>query len=127
MADRRTEPRTQPEQQGTARSTLSEFVRSVLEQKRAEEIVRLDVSKVTDLADEFLIATVTNPRQASAIVEDCEKERKRRKLPCIGIEGASGSSWIILDYGDLIVHLFMPEQRAYYGLEHLWADAQKVE
>ena len=105
---------------------FTEFVCSVLEGKRAEDLVWLDVSEVTDLADHFLIATVTNPRQASAIVDECEKERKRRNMPCIGIEGESGSSWIVLDYGDLIVHLFMPEQRTYYGLEHLWADARKV-
>ena len=124
MADRQSEPRTQAE--GATRSAFAEFACTVLEQKRAEEIVLLDVSGVTDLADEFLIATITSPRQASAIVDECEKERKRRKLPCIGIEGANGSSWIVLDYGDLIVHLFMPEQRAYYGLEHLWADATKA-
>jgi ribosome-associated protein len=103
-----------------------EFVEEVLEGKRAEDIVHLDVRNVTDLCDDFMIATITNARQGKAIVAECEQERKRRGLPRIGIEGAEGSSWVVLDYGDVVVHLLMPEQREYYALEHLWADAERV-
>lgn len=103
-----------------------DFVLAVLDDKRAENVVRLDVGEVTDIADVFVIATVLNPRQSAAIVEDCEKERKRRGIGRVGIEGAGGSSWVVLDYGDIVVHLFMPEQREYYQLEHLWADAKRV-
>ena len=110
----------------TATADFVEFVESVLEGKRAEDIVRLDVREVTDIADEFLVATNNNARQAAAIVQECEKERKRRGLGRIGIEGLSSSSWVILDYGDLVVHLFLPEQREYYALEHLWGDARRV-
>jgi len=106
---------------------LASFVMSVLEEKRAENIVWLDVSGVTDLARYFIIATVTNLRQMAAIADACEKERKVRGFPRIGIEGAStGSSWVVLDYADVIVHLFLPEQRDYYALEHLWADAKRM-
>jgi ribosome-associated protein len=108
------------------RGSFLEFVCSLLAEKRAEEVVCLDVSGVTDLADHFVIATILNARQGGAILEECEKERKRRGLARIGIEGAAGSSWIVLDYGDLVVHLLLPAQRAYYGLEHLWADAKRV-
>jgi ribosome-associated protein len=103
-----------------------EFVCTVLEEKRAADIVWLDVRGLTDLADDFVIATVLNPRQGAAIVDACEKERKRRGVTRLGIEGETGSSWVLMDYGDLIVHLFLPEQRAYYGLEHIWADAKRV-
>ena len=103
-----------------------QFIESVLEDKRASDIVRLDVREVTDIADEFLIATITNPRQGAAIVDECEQERKRRGLGRVGIEGIESSSWIILDYGDLVVHLFLPDLREYYALEHLWADATRV-
>lgn len=99
----------------------------MLEDKRAEDVVWLDVREVTDLADIFLIATITNPRQGAAIVVECEKERKRIGLSRIGIEGEQGATWVILDYGEIVVHLLMPEQREYYGLEHLWADAKRVE
>lgn len=106
--------------------TFVEFICSVLEEKRADDIVWLDVRGITDLADDFLIATVLNPRQGAAIVDACEQERKRRGVARLGIEGETGSSWVLMDYGDLIVHLFLPEQRAYYGLEHIWADAKRV-
>lgn len=118
-----------PAPQGGAESAVQnfvEFVYSALEEKRATDIVWLDVRGVTDLADDFLIATVQNPRQSAAIVDACEKERKRRGVTRLGIEGEGGSSWVLIDYGELIVHLFLPEQRAYYGLEHIWADAERV-
>ena len=109
-----------------ATATFAEFIHSVLDDKRAEDIVWLDVTGITDIADHFMIATVTNQRQAAAIVDVCEKERKARGLGRIGIEGVNNSTWVILDYGDLVVHLLMPEQREYYALEHLWADAKRV-
>ncbi|MHC4938297.1 MAG: ribosome silencing factor [Planctomycetota bacterium] len=107
--------------------TFLQFVRDVLDDKRAENIIVLDLRGISSLADEFLIATITNPRQASAIVDACEKERKARGLPCLGIEGTGGSSWVVLDYGDLVVHLFTPEAREFYGLEYLWADAKRLD
>jgi len=105
---------------------FADFVAGLLDAMRAEEIVRLDVRGVTDLADEFLIATVANSRQAAAIVESCEKARKARKHARIGLDAQPSSGWVVLDYGDLVVHLFLPEHRAYYGLEHLWCDAKRI-
>ena len=116
---------TSPSAAEAARS-FADYVFAVLEEKRAEDIVRLDVTGVTDIADEFLIATMTNSRQGSAIVDACEIERKKRGLTRLGAEGLDGSSWIVLDYGDLVLHLFLPEQRAYYALEHLWSDAKRI-
>ena len=106
---------------------LASFVMSTLEEKRTLDIVWLDVSDVTDLATYFIIATVTNLRQMAAVADACEKERKARGFSRIGIEGvSSGSSWVVLDYAEVIVHLFLPEQRDYYALEHLWADAKRM-
>lgn len=117
---------TEPATLAAESLSFVDFAQDVLESKRATDIVRLDVRAVTDLCDDFLIATITNKPQAAAIVDECEKERKRRGLTRIGIEGAAGSSWVVLDYGDLVIHLLMPEQREYYALEHLWADAKRV-
>jgi len=103
------------------------FIRGVLDEKRATDIVWLDLDGVTDIADEFLIATITNPRQGSAVVDACEKERKARGLTCLGIEGKGTSAWVVLDYGDIVVHLFSPEAREKYQLEHLWADARRID
>ncbi len=111
----------------TAQFSFVDLVLELLDEKRAEDIVWLDVSEVTSLADDFLIATMLNPRQADAVVGALEKERKKRDLPRLGIDGRGSSGWVVLDYGDLIVHLMMPEQRAYYALENIWADAKRVE
>ena len=110
----------------TATKSFVDFVESVLDDKRAEDLVRLDVSGITDLADEFLIATISTRRQGTALVETVEQERQKRGVGRVGIEGNNGSSWIIMDYGDFVVHLFLPEPREYYALEHLWADAKRV-
>ena len=101
------------------------FLRGVLDEKRAVDIVWLDLEGITDIADEFLIATISNLRQGAAIVDACEKERKARGLRCLGIEGKGNSSWVVLDYGDVVVHLFTPEAREKYQLEHIWADARR--
>jgi len=101
------------------------FICGLLDEKRAEDIVWLDLEGVTDIADEFLIATITNARQGAAIVDACEKERKARGLGCLGIEGKGTSSWVVLDYGDVVVHLFTPDAREKYQLEHIWADARR--
>jgi len=106
--------------------SFAEAVCRILDDKRAEEIVWLDVRGVTDLADSFLIATISSLRQGAAILDECDRECKLRGHARLGIEGETGSSWILLDYGDLIVHLLMPEQRAYYALEHIWADAKRL-
>jgi ribosome-associated protein len=100
-------------------------VLKILDEKRAEDIVWLDVRGVTDVADDFLIATILNARQGGAIVDACEREAKRLHVPRLGVEGGPTSSWILLDYGSLVVHLFLPEQRTYYALEHIWADAKR--
>lgn len=110
-----------------AASRFTEAVLKILDEKRAEDIVWLEVGGVTDVADEFLIATIMNPRQGGAILEACEKEAKRLKVSRLGVEGGPQSSWILLDYGALVVHLFLPEQRAYYALEHIWSDAKRKE
>ena len=110
----------------TARFSFVDLVLELLDEKRAEDIVWLDVSEVTSLADDFVIATMLNPRQADAVVGALEKERKKRDLPRLGIDGRGSSGWVVLDYGDLIVHVMTADQREYYGLEYLWSDAKRV-
>ena len=110
----------------TARFSFVDLVLELLDEKRAEDVVWLDISEVTSLADDFVIATMLNPRQVDAVVAALEKERKKRDLPRLGIDGRSSSGWVVLDYGDLIVHLMTADQREYYGLEYLWSDAKRV-
>jgi len=99
----------------------------IAEENRGRDIVVLDLRDVTDMFDYFVLASGTSRRQLHAISEEIdhvmEEELGDRRL---GIEGYQASRWILLDYGDVIVHLFDPETRAYYGLEDLWGQAKRV-
>lgn len=94
-----------------------------------EDIAVLDVSGPLAIVDYFVIATVRNTRQAQAIARELDLEvkhtRGRRKRNVGGLE-TEDSNWVLLDFDDVVVHLFLPEARAYYGLESLWADAPRL-
>ncbi|RME58725.1 MAG: ribosome silencing factor [Caldilineae bacterium] len=101
----------------------------IVEEKQAQDIVLLDVSEQTSIADYFIIATVDTERQANAIREELHKalhlQQKVRPLNMEGVEGGGGG-WVLVDYGDVILHLFTAETRAYYDLEGLWSKATVV-
>lgn len=94
---------------------------------RGRDIVVLDMREITTMFDYFVLVTGTSRRQLHAISEEIDRtlegEMGDRRL---GIEGYDLSRWILLDYGDLVVHLFDEETRAYYALEDLWAEAKRV-
>jgi len=100
-----------------------------VEDKQAADIVLLDVKTQTSIADYFIIATIDNERQGKAIEDDLMQklriEQNIRPLSMIGVEQNSGG-WVLLDYGDVIVHLFTEETRQYYNLEELWNKANVV-
>lgn len=100
----------------------------LVEDKQASDIVLLDIHEQTTIADYFVIATVDNERQAQAIENDIlEKLKLEQNIRPLGIEGVENrSGWTLLDYGDVIVHLFTEEMRQYYNLEELWAKANVV-
>ena len=85
----------------------------------------LDIRRVASFADYFVIATASNPRHMRALVETLHKELPP-KSGTKNWEGDTDSGWVLLDYGDVIVHLFAPEERAYYALEELWSGATQV-
>jgi ribosome-associated protein len=96
-------------------------------ENRGQDIVVLDMRAITPVFDYFVLASGTSRRQLHAMSEEIddalEKGLGDRRL---GIEGYEESRWILLDYGDVVIHLFEPETRAYYALEQLWAHAQRV-
>jgi ribosome-associated protein len=100
----------------------------VAEENRGRDVVVLDMREVSSLFDYFVLASGTSRRQLHAMSEEIdrvlEQELGDRRL---GIEGYQQSRWILLDYGDVVVHLFEPETRAYYAIEQLWAAAKRVE
>jgi ribosome-associated protein len=99
----------------------------VAQENRGQDVVVLDMRELTPIFDYFVLATGSSRRQLHAISEEIddalEKGLGDRRL---GIEGYEQSRWILLDYGDVVIHLFEPETRAYYALEQLWAQAKRV-
>jgi len=103
------------------------LIKELLENKKAEDIVILDVSNLTNLADYFVIATANSPTHARALADYLEEELEKEGYTIDHVEGKEYGNWILIDLIDTIVHIFTPETREYYGLEWIWADAQKVE
>ncbi|MCR6712985.1 MAG: ribosome silencing factor [Demequina sp.] len=96
------------------------------EDKKAEQIIALDVSEKMPLADVFLIASGANERQVVAIVDAIEERLHSGGAKALRREGARGGRWAVLDFNDLIVHVMHQEDRAYYELERLWKDCPVV-
>lgn len=92
------------------------------DEKKAEDIIVMDFTNRDFVTDFFIVCTANNRLQASAIADNVED-----KVPGLNHrEGRSGSTWILLDYGDMVVHILTPESRDYYALEKLWGDAEVV-
>lgn len=110
-------------------NTLAHQIVDLIEDKQASDIVLLDIRDQSSIADYFVIATVDNERQAKAIEDDMlEKLRLEQNIRPLSIEGVQNRStgWALLDYGDVIVHLFTKEAREFYNLEELWNQANVV-
>jgi len=101
-------------------------VAQIADDRKADDIVVLDVRERFYLTDYFVIASGTNPRQLRAVAEEVRREAKSARVPLLGAEGLPVSRWVLLDYADVIVHLFEPTTRAFYDLEMLWGDAPRV-
>ena len=102
---------------------LAKKIMTVLEEKKATDILALDISEISTLADYFVLASAENVRQLDAL-EDAVEEGIRLE---VNKEGESSSGWILMDYRDIVVHLFTKEQRAFYDLEKIWSDAKRME
>jgi ribosome-associated protein len=109
-----------------ARAVLDAAVRAA-DTKQGEEVVALDVSKLLDVVDYFMIVSGRNARQVAALVEEIEAGVKVAVgRPPLRVEGLRDASWVLMDYGDVVVHVFLDETRRYYDLEHLWLAAPRV-
>ncbi len=94
--------------------------------KKAEEILVLDLRNLSSFTDFFVIMTGNSSRQNVAIYENIEQELKRGNTAPIGVEGKDLAEWILMDYGNFVVHVFSRRARDYYSLEKLWGDAPRV-
>jgi ribosome-associated protein len=96
--------------------------------KGAEDVVILEVGDVLVVADEFVVASAANDRQVKAIVDEIERRVADAGLSKpFRIEGRDERRWVLLDYGDVVVHVFLQEAREFYELERLWADVPRLE
>lgn len=100
---------------------------AALEDKKGENIRVLDISKISILADYFVIVSGSNVSQVKALADAVEERMKMQRIEPKSIEGYRGAGWILMDYQDLVVHIFNEEERAFYDLERLWRDALIVE
>ena len=114
---------------GGAELEANELARRVVEiasDRKAEEIVMLDISKVSIIADYFVICNGTSDRQVKAIAREIDEKLGEAGVNPISIEGMSEAKWVLMDYGSVLVHVFDPATRDFYRLEQLWAGAQPV-
>jgi ribosome-associated protein len=105
---------------------LARKIIDALSEKQAEDILLLDIRHVASFADYFVIASAGSDRQMQAALDSVEEALEEDNPKLLGREGDPGSGWVLLDYGDVILHLFAPEERAYYDLESLWHAATPV-
>ena len=106
---------------------LANLAAVAADSKQAEDIVALDVTGPLPLTDIFLIATGRNERNVVAIAGEIEDKMIEAGVKTLRREGRAEGRWILLDFGDLVVHVFHEEDRAYYSLERLWKDCPVVE
>lgn len=107
--------------------TLVQAVVEAAGEKKAEDIVILDIGKVSIITDFFVIASGRSTTQVKAIAENIEKRLGVLGVPWYGREGYQEGRWILLDYGDVVVHVFLRAEREFYNLERVWQDAGVVD
>jgi len=105
---------------------LARKIVDAVSDKQAEDVLQLDIRNVASFADYFVIASGQTVRQIQAIIDSVEEAVSHDGIKPMGIEGEPDSGWVLLDYGDVIVHIFGPDERAYYDLEGLWHTATPV-
>ncbi|MBE0404535.1 Iojap protein [Halomonas citrativorans] len=102
--------------------TLKSLALDALEDLKARDITQLDVSSLTEVTDLMLIASGTSTRHVAALAQNVVEKAKAAGLAPRGVEGGDNADWVLVDLGDIVVHVMMPEARVLYDLERLWAD-----
>lgn len=100
---------------------------AALQDKKGEDIRVIDISGVTVIADYFIIASGSNPNQVQALVDNVEEQMYKAGYDDPRVEGYNTASWVLLDYNDVIVHVFSQNDRLFYDLERIWRDGKEID
>ena len=105
---------------------LAQKIYQILDNKKLDDIQVLDVHEITTLADIFVIVTGNNTRQTKALVDELEDALSKENIEIIQKEGYQTANWILMDYGNVIVHVLYKEDAEFYGLDRLWQDGKTI-
>lgn len=106
---------------------LAKLAISALEDKKAEDIRLIDIGDVSVLADYFIIASGNNRTQVQAMADEVEQRLGRAGVSPRQVEGYQAANWVLLDFGDVIIHIFDAQNRLFYDLERIWKDGKQIE
>lgn len=99
----------------------------VLDAKRAIDLRAIRVSEITSVTDYMVLATGGSTTQVKALADEAEEKMKELGFPPLRMEGRNNSNWILVDFGDVVLHVFTKELRAFYDLDHFWGDGEEVD
>ena len=105
---------------------LAQKIYHILDNKKLDDIQVLDVHEITTLADIFIIVTGSNTRQTKALVDELEDALSEENIEVIQKEGYQTANWILMDYGNVIIHVLYKEDAEFYGLGRLWQDGKTI-
>ena len=108
-------------------NTILKEIYAAIDDKKGEDIRVLDISGVSVMADYFVIASGNNKNQVQAIADNVNEAMIKNKVELKATEGYNTAGWILMDYGDVIVHIFSKEDRLFYDLERIWRDGKPIE
>ena len=111
----------------TNSAQMAKLAIKALEDKKAEDVRVIDISEISVLADYFIIANGLNVSQVQAMSDNVQEVLGRAGYDLKQVEGSQSANWILLDYGDIIVHIFDKENRLFYNLERIWRDGKAID
>ena len=105
---------------------IVKLARNAMEDKKAIDVKVIYIGEISVMADYFIICSASSSAQMEAIVDNVGEELAKEKVDCKKTEGNRNSGWILMDYGDIVVHVFMREDRDFYNLERIWRDGKII-
>ena len=106
---------------------LAKKVAALLDSKKAKDVEAIDINGLTTIGDYFVVASGSSTSQTKALADEVEEKLSQLGVEPKRVEGYNSAAWILLDYSDVIVHVFLEEAREFYSLDRLWADAPRVD